>query len=512
MKRAITQVALFLLTVCIFAPQTLAFTDVTSQDDEDAIDYLRSEDIIDGYADGTYKPRSPINRAELLKILVESRVDDGQAGLRPVDGEDCFTDVSEEWYAPYICYAKDEGWVEGYQDGSFGPGKNINRAEAIAMMFKVYAEDLGFLDIEGEDEDEAVYLDVSNKDWYASYLYMGRASGVLTSKTYFRPSDEITRGDTASALYRLLMALEPELEPEVDLTEEDDDDEVVVVVEEEEEEVVVVHEDNPFSGARLYVDPYSHASGIEGLEAIASQPTAKWFGDWNEDIEVSADKYVSTVSQSGALPVMVLYNIPGRDCGSYSAGGSDDADNYREWIQGFADGVGDREAVAILEPDALPLDCLYENSTALLADAVSILKSKPGIAVYVDAGHPNWTPADEIADRLKAANVAEADGFSLNVSNFYLTEENIEFGKEVSGLVGDKHFIIDTSRNGNGWNGEWCNPSGMSLGQNPTVNTGEALVDAYLWVKPPGESDGTCNGGPDAGDWWLEYALGLVRN
>lgn len=512
MKRAF--LAIFLLTMGLSVPQALAFTDVTPEDDEEAIDYLYSEDIVDGYPDGTYKPQTPINRAELLKILVESRVED-----LPDDGEDCFTDVSEEWYAPYICYAKDEGWVEGYQDGSFGPGKNINRAEAIAMMFKVYAEDLNSLDI--EEEDEVVYLDVSSKDWYASYLYMGRASGVLMSKTYFRPSDEITRGDTASALYRLLMALEPESEPEVELTEEEEEEVVVEeeeeeveveIVEEEEEEVVVVHEDNPFSGARLYVDPYSHASGIEGLEAIASQPTARWFGDWSGDIEAAADKYVSTVSQSGALPVMVIYNIPGRDCGSYSAGGSSNADNYREWIQGFADGVGDREAVAILEPDALPLDCLYENSTALLADAVSILKSKPGIAVYLDAGHPNWTPADEMAERLQAANVAEADGFALNVSNFYLTEENIEFGKEVSSLVGNKHFIIDTSRNGNGWNGEWCNPSGMSLGQNPTVNTGEKLVDAYLWVKPPGESDGTCNGGPSAGSWWLEYALGLVRN
>lgn len=465
--------AILLLTIGMPVPQTFAFTDVTSQDDEEAIDYLYSEDIVDGYSDGTYKPQTPINRAELLKILVESRVED-----LPDDGEDCFTDVSEEWYAKYVCYAKTEGWVEGYEDGSFGPAKNINRAEAIAMIFKVYAEDLDFFDV--EEEDENVYLDVSNEAWYADYLYTGKESGILEDNSYFYPSDEITRGDTASALYRLLMAEE--------------------------------NGSNPFNGARLYVDPSSPANGIEGLEAIASQPTAKWFGDWNEDIEVSAEKYVSTVTASGALPVMVLYNIPGRDCGSYSAGGSSDADKYREWIQDFADGVGDRSAVVILEPDALPLDCLYENSTALLADAVSILKSKPGIAVYLDAGHPNWTPADEMADRLSLANVAEADGFSLNVSNFYLTEENIEYGEELSTLIEGKHFIIDTSRNGNGWNGEWCNPSDMSLGQNPTVNTGEALVDAYLWVKPPGESDGTCNGGPEAGSWWLEYALGLVRN
>ena len=76
-----------------------------------------------------------------------------------------------------------------------------------------------------------------------------------------------------------------------------------------------------------------------------------------------------------------------------------------------------------------------------------------------------------------------------------------------------KHFIIDTSRNGIGsTSGEWCNPKGQSLGSEPTTNTGNALVDALLWIKQPGESDGTCNGGPAAGTWWADYALGLGRN
>ena len=472
----------------LFVPEALAFTDVGLQDDQDAIEYLFEEDIVDGYSDGTYRPRNPINRAELLKILVESRVN-----TVPND-EDCFKDVAEDWFAPYVCYAKEEGWVEGYSDGTFKPGNNINRAEAIAMTFKVYADELDFLDI--EDGEDSVYLDVSNKAWYADYLYTGKEAGVLAKNTYFYPGNEITRGDTASLLYRLLSSLEEE-EGEVEEVE------VPAPVE-------IVSGQNPFSGATLYIDPYTHAAEA-GIEAIAGQPMARWFGDCSGDSEAAANKYVSTVTASGALPVMVIYNIPGRDCGSYSAGGTEDAEEYLDWIQGFANGVGSREAVVILEPDALPLDCLHASSESLMGDAVDILKSKPGIAVYLDAGHPNWTPVDEMAERLKAANIETADGFSLNVSNFYFTEENVEFGKELSGLVGNKHFIVDTGRNGNGWNGEWCNPWDMSLGQNPTVNTGEELVDAYLWVKPPGESDGTCNGGPSAGSWWLEYALGLLN-
>ena len=60
-------------------------------------------------------------------------------------------------------------------------------------------------------------------------------------------------------------------------------------------------------------------------------------------------------------------------------------------------------------------------------------------------------------------------------------------------------------------NGEWCNASGRALGARPTAATGNSLADAFLWIKPPGESDGTCNGGPAAGVFWPEYAIGLAQ-
>ena len=78
-------------------------------------------------------------------------------------------------------------------------------------------------------------------------------------------------------------------------------------------------------------------------------------------------------------------------------------------------------------------------------------------------------------------------------------------------MLGNKPFVIDTSRNGKGSNGEWCNPSGRALGASPTANTGDPLVDAFFWLKAPGESDGACNGGPGAGTFWPEYALGLAQ-
>ncbi|GFH79734.1 hypothetical protein Sgou_44040 [Streptomyces gougerotii] len=83
--------------------------------------------------------------------------------------------------------------------------------------------------------------------------------------------------------------------------------------------------------------------------------------------------------------------------------------------------------------------------------------------------------------------------------------------------MADKPFVVDTSRNGNGpfTDGDpaerWCNPPGRALGEAPTTRTGDDLVDAYLWIKRPGESDGECKGGPKAGQWWPEYALGLAK-
>mgnify|MGYP006178470417 FL=1 len=118
-----------------------------------------------------------------------------------------------------------------------------------------------------------------------------------------------------------------------------------------------------------------------------------------------------------------------------------------------------------------------------------------------------------VAQRLHLSGVDVADGFALNTSNFIATAENTAYGERVSRRLGGSHFVIDTSRNGGRVaDGEWCNPSGAALGQAPTTETGHGLLDALLWIKRPGESDGTCNGGPEAGQWWGEYALGLVRN
>jgi endoglucanase len=282
-------------------------------------------------------------------------------------------------------------------------------------------------------------------------------------------------------------------------------------------------------GMKLYVDPNSNAakqvaawagsnpSGATAMQVLASQPTATWFGDWNSNIQNDVHNLVSAAQSQAAIPVMIAYNIPQRDCGGFSAGGTNNPAGYTSWISAFAQGLGNAPAIVILEPDALAqISCLsasdQQTRLSLLSSAVSTLKNDQHAKVYVDAGHSNWIDPTTMASNLSKANITAADGFALNVSNFMPTASEVTYGQQISSQLNGKHFVVDTARNGNGSNGQWCNPSGMAIGAKPTTQTGNSLIDSYLWLKTPGESDGPCNGGPAAGVWWPDYALQLVQN
>jgi endoglucanase len=287
----------------------------------------------------------------------------------------------------------------------------------------------------------------------------------------------------------------------------------------------LVSEGNPLEGQNFYVNPQSKAmraangASSPELTDIANTPTAYWM-DHLSTPSVDA-KYIATAQAAGTMPLLALYGIPNRDCGSYAAGGFGSGDAYRGWIDGVAAAIGGGPAAIILEPDALAMaDCLSGDQRQqrfdLMAYAVDTLTRNPATAVYVDAGHSRWVNADEMANRLNQVGVAKARGFSLNTANFFTTEEEIGYGDAISGMTGGKPYVIDTSRNGAGpAEGEmyWCNPSGRALGSRPTTATGNGNVDAFLWVKRPGESDGSCGTGEaSAGTFVSQYAIDLVRN
>lgn len=265
------------------------------------------------------------------------------------------------------------------------------------------------------------------------------------------------------------------------------------------------------------------------LRRLGDQQKSVWYGeDWASaaTIASSVDTVMNQAAATNAVPVLVAYSIPKRDCSSYSGGGSPSIASYQNWIQQFANGINHRQAIVILEPDALTqFDCLsaqeQTDRLSLLQFAVTTLKAQ-GANVYIDAGNARWIAANTIATRLTQSGIAEADGFAVNVSNFFSTEESANYGNQISSQVGGKHFVIDTSRNGlgpyiypqNGQN-QWCNPPGRALGVAATTETGMETVDAFLWVKVPGESDGNCTefgqSDPNAGAFMPEYALGLAQ-
>jgi endoglucanase len=124
-----------------------------------------------------------------------------------------------------------------------------------------------------------------------------------------------------------------------------------------------------------------------------------------------------------------------------------------------------------------------------------------GQYVYLDAGHARWRSSGEMAERLLHAGIQYTQGFSVNVANRQTTRDSQRWGQELSDLVGNREFIIDTSRNGLGpppddrsRDDEWCNPERQALGQPPTTRTTVPGLGALLWIKPPGESDGICGG------------------
>jgi endoglucanase len=259
-------------------------------------------------------------------------------------------------------------------------------------------------------------------------------------------------------------------------------------------------------GAPLWVDPDSstaqvHTPDADRLAAIAS-------ATWLTGGDPYGDARRVTQAANGQIPVIVAYNIPGRDCGSFSRGGAGSDRAYRRWVDRLAKGISTRTAAVIVEPDALASGCV---KTSLVKYAVTKLAKLERAGVYVDAGHSNWQPAATMRKRLRAAAIGKADGFALNVSNYRTDSELIAYAKQ----VGRWHYVIDTSRNGQGpFSGEqdWCNPPGRGLGTRPGTTPNQPRLDAFLWVKTPGESDGECRGGPPAGRWFPERAAELITN
>lgn len=253
------------------------------------------------------------------------------------------------------------------------------------------------------------------------------------------------------------------------------------------------------------------------VKKITANQSTSWFGNWNADVTRDVRARIAGANRRGGVAALATYNVPGRHCGTYGRVTVATPALFDAWVRRFVAGLGSTRAVVVVEADAVAdLQCLpARQRTARLAQVkreVDAITAQ-GSWAYIDAGHSHWIGVHELARRLKAAGIDNAAGFALNDGNTWSTEASIRYGTQVSKLVGDAHFVVDTSRNGvPRTDSAWCNPVGAGLGHPPTTQTSSALVDAYLWIKNPGVSDGRCRAGTRVGTWMQDYALHLAQN
>jgi cellulose 1,4-beta-cellobiosidase len=349
---------------------------------------------------------------------------------------------------------------------------------------------------------------------------------------------------------------------------------------------------NPFQDAHFFVNPdyakkvqttaAAQPAKAEQIKKVSSQPTAIWL-DSIASVAMIPGKLDEAAKQKHpdgkpTVPVFVVYDMPNRDCSAKASAGELDAAKggearYRsEFIDAIAKHFASRpqqRIVVILEPDSLPnlatnldrVKCKASEDVYRSASAYAIAKlSLPNVWLYLDAAHAGWLGWD--GNRNGAAEVYKQvlamaggpdriRGFATNVSNYTPLEGDDGKKLEPSNPCGNelcyvkllaeslakvgitnKGFIVDTARNGKAgirtkW-GSWCNVKGAGLGERPRVSPGP-LIDAYYWVKPPGEADGVADpkaprfdencagpdatpGAPQAGQWFESYFLTLVDN
>ncbi|MFA6523140.1 MAG: S-layer homology domain-containing protein [Candidatus Peribacteraceae bacterium] len=173
------------------------FTDVpTTSMNYQAIEYLRTKNVLKGYLDGTFKPSNRLNRAEFVQFMINPFILDTndmancvQANISETATTVFFSDVSKDaWYATNVCVAKTKHLIDGYPDGTYRPADSINFVEAAKIISNVFS-----LDIKNPELGEF---------WYRPYVQsLSDLHAIPVSITRF--DQTLTRAEMAEIVYRL---------------------------------------------------------------------------------------------------------------------------------------------------------------------------------------------------------------------------------------------------------------------------------------------------------------------
>jgi hypothetical protein len=294
--------------------------------------------------------------------------------------------------------------------------------------------------------------------------------------------------------------------------------------------------DNGRYAARIAGDR-ALAYKVHNLEKIASEPEPNRFsafsqggsphGIYSQAIKIFCH---NMLANPGSVPIINTYFLhPATSDHCPTPGQLRRAGPlFRQRIDAMARATANRPAVYLVELDGIGSSrCIAKAGSLKIWEAdlryeATKLQSLPHTVVYLEAGYSDANPVGYTAKVLNAAGVRHIRGFWTNDTHLNWTIDEIRWGEKISRRTHGADFVINTAQNGNGpkrnphpttqGNEDTCNPPGRGLGPPPTTDTGFAHVDAFLWSSPPGNSGGSCHGGPPSGTFWPQRAIDLAAH
>ena len=291
----------------------------------------------------------------------------------------------------------------------------------------------------------------------------------------------------------------------------------------------------PYSYTQVNFAATGDSSFKFALEQVSKQPIASWYTDRDIYAKRTVENCFNKCNDKIAHPVIVVYGLPQNDChGGYSSDGfNQNTSDYQNFIETLSVAASNNPVIYILEPDAIGLllsePCAYDRKyDEHISLAISILSKNPNAIMYLDIGY--WILYSRDNALKVAETIARVDplnkirGIAINSANYRTANEMIGLCKQLSDVSKkDYHCVVDTSRNFKGPSpvSEWCNTKNTGIGHPPTNETNSSIIDYFLWIKPPGESDGTCDDkdrssdsmkGPSAGSFFKEGFVQLWNN
>jgi endoglucanase len=285
--------------------------------------------------------------------------------------------------------------------------------------------------------------------------------------------------------------------------------------------------------ARMLPNYPSVAGKVNLLEKIADEPETQRFSNSVEHGTISgladfARKLFchNFTADPGTVPIINTYFLHGA-LGGCPTKNQIDAymPLFKQRVDTVVAGTGNRPVVYLLEFDAVGSSSCIKGSAlsaweAALRYEVDKFATLPHAVVYVEGGYSDANSPSYTARVLNNVDIRKIRGFFTNDTHNEWTSNEIKWGEQVSRKIHGAHFVVNTSSNGQGpllnkhphsqGVEDLCNPPGRGLGPRPTTVTGAADVDAFLWAHIPGNSTGSCNGGPSGGIFFPSYAEGLA--